>query len=679
MLKTDYTTEVASTIKALNYSPQEEFLKEHQYTVVQYYIKIMKLTRGMLIFHTPGSGKTIVAEAIADHFRHAEPERQVIVLMPKSLRENFVKSIHLYMKNDPHATAEEKSPEYIEEVAAKFKFVNLGASNMFSQMERMGQEDIDEVLGEFLHHESIFENKLVIVDEVHNLSNAIANGSKNGIQFYDRIMEARNIKLLFMTATPMINNPFELVPIFNMLKGPLRVGKELFTLFPELPQEFEDFYVNREDMVPKNGEKFKHRIYGLVSYYGYDYSIGRLPGFPEQLPTIEVKVPMSNYQYSQYLNMRDIEIKEEARKTFFSAAAQRFSEKSSATSSYRVRSRQVSNFAYPEQAVEMKGYRVLWHPEKITTGDLRNLDTYSPKMVALLKNLKQPGADLIYSQFRPVILSKVLELNGYVEYEPYGDNTSKEDRFAIITGDVHIDRRNSIVRTWNTKENMDGGVIKVLIITSTGAEGLDLKYGRRVHILEPFWNDARHEQVIARIVRYGSHADMPASKQNVQPYVYLSTYPTRLTTKDLSVLDEHTTDLKIWLRALNNKKLILGFRRLLIESSIDCPMNLAKAPAEVKARFRCLTCVPNGAPLFHPNIHRDMIMPNRCIEPEYKTLKVEEIEIPELDQKAYFRFDNGRLHIYYMDKATGTYMPMTNAQPHYTEIAKAILKTKKGH
>ena len=43
-------------------------------------------------------------------------------------------------------------------------------------------------------------------------------------------------------------------------------------------------------------------------------------------------------------------------------------------------------------------------------------------------------------------------------------------------------------------------LLKVVIITKAGAEGLDFKNIRQVHILEPWYNLNRSEQVIGRAV-----------------------------------------------------------------------------------------------------------------------------------------------------------------------------------
>ena len=69
--------------------------------------------------------------------------------------------------------------------------------------------------------ERFFDNKVLIVDEVHNLTNAMSK-SRPGIRaryLYDMIMKAEDLKLIFLSGTPMINNLFETAKLFNMLRG----------------------------------------------------------------------------------------------------------------------------------------------------------------------------------------------------------------------------------------------------------------------------------------------------------------------------------------------------------------------------------------------------------------------------------------------------------------------------
>ena len=56
--------------------------------------------------------------------------------------------------------------------------------------------------------------------------------------------------------------------------------------------------------------------------------------------------------------------------------------------------------------------------------------------------------------------------------------------------------------------NKDGEKIKVILITKAAAEGLDFKNVRQIHIIDPWYNMNRIEQIIGRGVRTCSHKDL---------------------------------------------------------------------------------------------------------------------------------------------------------------------------
>ncbi len=70
-------------------------------------------------------------------------------------------------------------------------------------------------------------NKIIIVDEAHNSFNSIVNGSSNANEFYDIVMNTRNNKIVFLTATPIVNNVFEIVPALNMCAGKIYGSGEI--------------------------------------------------------------------------------------------------------------------------------------------------------------------------------------------------------------------------------------------------------------------------------------------------------------------------------------------------------------------------------------------------------------------------------------------------------------------
>ena len=187
------------------------------------------------------------------------------------------------------------------------------------------------------------------------------------------------------------------------------------------------------------------------------------------------------------------------------------------------------------------------------------LRTYSPKFLKILENVQRPeheGLHMIYSQFRTLegigILKLVLEANGFAEFKIQkkgneGDWEIVEDekdkgkpKFALHTGTESDDEKKIILNIYNSKwkevpnsimnalqgegktSNKLGDVIKILMITASGAEGINLKNTRYVHLVEPYWHNVRTEQVIGRARRICSHQDLPAELRTVQVFLYIT-------------------------------------------------------------------------------------------------------------------------------------------------------------
>lgn len=84
------------------------------------------------------------------------------------------------------------------------------------------------------------------------------------------------------------------------------------------------------------------------------------------------------------------------------------------------------------------------------------------------------------------------------------------------------------LKKFRDRKNMYGEEIKIIIGTRIISEGLDFKFLRQVHILEPWYNLSRHEQIIGRAIRYLSHKDLPLEEQNSEIYQYASILPKRM-------------------------------------------------------------------------------------------------------------------------------------------------------
>ena len=169
--------------------------------------------------------------------------------------------------------------------------------------------------------------------------------------------------------------------------------------------------------------------------------------------------------------------------------------------------------------------------------DLKNL---SPKMFQIMNNINKftkesdtgrvpTGKILFYSDFRSDGGSEAFELvlksNGYEKFNYKDPQKEKGKRYTFITGSEGPEERSINKEYFNDEINKYGEYIQIMIISSAGAEGISLTCVRQVHVLEPFWNYVRIDQVLGRAIRMKSHEQLPKQERNVEQYLYISTLP----------------------------------------------------------------------------------------------------------------------------------------------------------
>ena len=138
-------------------------------------------------------------------------------------------------------------------------------------------------------------------------------------------------------------------------------------------------------------------------------------------------------------------------------------------------------------------------------------------------------------------------------------------KYIMITGDKDISPNNANELKASTDEkNINGENVKVIIISKAGSEGLDFKNIRQVHILDPWFNLNRIDQIIGRAVRNKSHCALPFNKRNVEIFLYGS----QLVDKSIEPID-----LYIY-RLAEYKSIRIGMvSRIIKENATDCLLN----------------------------------------------------------------------------------------------------------
>ena len=273
--------------------------------------------------------------------------------------------------------------------------------------------------------------------------------------------------------------------------------------------------------------------------------------------------------------------------------------------------------------------RLLIAKKKNITGLIlkkENIKHFSSKYYTILNNIEQlvenkKGSSIafIYSNFVNAggihLMAETLIQNGYLEYQNNFNNYDiKEDTldyktgltftefkkknlssfrpatFLLITGDtgesfeeISDIKQKYIQEIFNSSDNIEGKNIKFILGSKVMNEAITLKNVKEVHILEPFWNISKIEQVIGRAVRICVHMDVITDKYkypevNIYRYVISNNH------------NELSSDEILYKKAEIKYLLVKEVERSLKENALDCPLllNANIFPEEIEEYKNCV-------------------------------------------------------------------------------------------
>jgi len=503
--------------------------------------------KGVLVYHRIGAGKTCTAIRIGEVFKK---QRKIIVVLPASLKGNFRTELRSPCAGSEYITDSERNIlKKIHPSDAKYK-----------EIIKKTDERIDEYYeiysyNKFIEHiqnnEIKLKNTLLIIDEIQNM---VSEEGTYYTELYKLISKApEDLRIVLLSATPMFDKPNELGLTINLLrpKTEFPVGTEFDKKFIRTTQKTNGEFKT----VMKNTDKFKSIIKGYISFFrGAPAYV-----FPE-MKIKYVRCEMSDFQYASYKailrNEENTNIKKIKKKVNKNLNV------SELPNNFFLGTRYVSNIVFPNKKVGDDGL------ESFTKLKILNgLEKYSTKFHNMINRINRTsGKIFIYSSFKEFAglksFIKVLEAYGYKDYAQYGEGTK---RFAIWSGDENMNYKEEIKSVYNMENNLNGSKLKIILGSSSIKEGVSFKGVRQVHIIDPYWNLPRLEQVIGRASRFCSHKDLPLEKRNVKVYIYLAVAPDEK--------EDETIDQYIYKLSMRKNKLVNEFEIAIKESAVDCELN----------------------------------------------------------------------------------------------------------
>jgi hypothetical protein len=464
----------------------------------------------------------------------------------------------------------------------------------------------------------LYDNSLVIIDEIHNIRVSEEQSNKRIADTLVKfVKKSRNVQLLLLSATPMFNDYREIIWLLNLMNlndnRPIVSIKDVFDSNGNFAIDTESgeevglkmlvkklsgyvSFVQGEDPV-----NFPFRIFPTdfdkdKSILSIDYPKTQFNNKPILNPLKHIDLytlKLDNYQQAVYdyiltninlskidnnmdslgyqifqlpLNILNVcypsqlfdQIQDDPSINFNKSNVMECVGKNGLSNIFD----NIKSLPFVYKSDTIKNYGKVFAPD--------NIQLYSEKIYSICNNItSSEGISLIYSEkiYSGVLpMALALEELGFSRHN--GDNLlsnkKKKLKYVMITGNALYSPNNKLdIEDCVHSNNVNGDKIKVIIISRAGSEGIDLKYIRNIHVMEPWYNMNRIEQVIGRGIRNKSHMLLPLQKRNCSVYLYGTILENNIESIDLYVY-----------RMAEEKSVKIGkISRILKETSIDCVLN----------------------------------------------------------------------------------------------------------
>ena len=243
-------------------------IKPHQ-SFLKNYITKESPYRGLLIYHGVGVGKTCSGITIAENFRdqYSRKQRRILILSSKNIQIGWKKTIYTPEKKEQQCTGNAFTNTEVTKQRAVNKLIKqyyeLMAYQSFSNFVRRmilkynqrnpnlsNEECKQRCISEY------FSNRLMIIDEVHNIR-AEGQDMRDTVKtIQDVIRYSENMRLILLTATPMYNRSTEIIWIMNMLL--LNDNRPLLSK--------KDFFDKNGDLLDGKDKLLQEKCKGYISY-----------------------------------------------------------------------------------------------------------------------------------------------------------------------------------------------------------------------------------------------------------------------------------------------------------------------------------------------------------------------------------------------------------------------------
>lgn len=402
-----------------------------------------------------------------------------------------------------------------------------------------------------------YSDTLFFLDEAHRLRNYKVTENEEGEPYralWFLLHMVKRSKTVISTATPMVNGPNDFVPLLNMLLPPTQqlddLDKSGLTItLEDLEPIFRGkiTYVKALDTGVKLttvGEVIDHKHLIKNSPGGIRFVEKNITGgVNDRIDTALIgEAPPESEEAAENLLVDSKAII--ALLPMVDRQLEVYNTNSADSGSFGANINHVGIFVFPDGTYGNVGYN-----RNVSNGKLlrsieqeikRNLHSYSTKFNFFIdKELEaskqeKPGNSFCYLEnvngSGVNLLGIIMTLFGFEKFtreSPLFDRNGKmrngfvkKHRYVIITSETPQAVRNCALEVFNSKENVYGEYIQIIVASKTARDGINISNVKRGYIMSPTWHEAGMYQAQSRFIRATSHDELKKRGEDLNVKVY---------------------------------------------------------------------------------------------------------------------------------------------------------------
>ena len=564
-------------------------------------------TRNLLMVHGTGVGKSCSAVQIAEEYilRPEFQEKKVLVVAGPAVQSNFKTEIFdinrvsldktqtllsskqctgrryldmlMRIESEPKQWNVPDTRIRLGTLADRIigEFYEFAGYNTFGAMINRKLLELKPADAEKWVHET-FDNRLLIIDEAHNLREGNSDMKTVSTGLESLVKMANGLVLVLLTATPMYDSYEEIIFYMNLFLWNDRKQAPNKKITPY------DYLLGDGSLRAGKEQEFRDWAQTYVSYVK-----GENPfTFPFRLPAPEMDGGLPDPQTSftsavigpatqmKYLTVTASTLAGDQKKVIDGSSGKEGDDEEGRKALIIPTISVLPGNKDFSALFRRVGDRFEYTAEPCLTPEV--LPSVSAKFVSVIKSIEaSKGVVLVYSNYverGARLFAMALEEHGFVPASgpsllanvAYKGKSKGE--YMLLSSEVSTPQTNALLQLARSDKNVNGEKVRVIVATPRISEGVNFRYVRQVHLLDPWWNMSRIEQVIGRALRTCSHQALPFEEQNCSVYLHVVRSDT-----EIECFDEYTYRTKVEEKGIKIAKI----RRVLEESAMDCPIQVS--------------------------------------------------------------------------------------------------------